>query len=325
MAFSPDQALAKMEEARQRGRLAHAYLVTGAAGAGKQAFAARLAARLLSFPETESLEETVRHQVFVVRPASVSRRIRNEQIHDVQEKLRLSTGGRLKIIVIVDADRMNEQAQNTFLRTLEEPPPDSLILLLSARPETLLTTILSRCIELGLHAPAWQEPEPNSRAGRLLAHLARFGTLEKPGARSALTLARYFASLLAEIKEEMDTRAKKQIKEEKERYQKTTGAGNWLDEREMAIKALASADYLAERSALHSLIVSWFGDALRIKAAASHLDLPSSKQALSQLATNQSQDSLLRRIQAMERLRDLFETNVSEPLAIEVCFLRAFS
>ncbi len=53
--------------------------------------------------------------------------------------------GRTKVVIIDDADRMNVAAANAFLKTLEEPPSDSIIILISSRPDRLLPTIRSRC------------------------------------------------------------------------------------------------------------------------------------------------------------------------------------
>jgi DNA polymerase III subunit delta' len=53
--------------------------------------------------------------------------------------------GQKKVIIVDDADLMNQQAANAFLKTVEEPPPDSLIILVSARPDRLPATIRSRC------------------------------------------------------------------------------------------------------------------------------------------------------------------------------------
>ena len=57
---------------------------------------------------------------------------------------------RRKVAIIPDADRLQTEAANAFLKTLEEPPKDSLLLLLSALPEALPETILSRCIAIPL-------------------------------------------------------------------------------------------------------------------------------------------------------------------------------
>src|SRR3989454_12102747 len=63
---------------------------------------------------------------------------------------RRAAGGRCKVGIIADADRLQPQAANAFLKPLEEPPKDSLLLLLTALPEALPDTIVSRCIAIPL-------------------------------------------------------------------------------------------------------------------------------------------------------------------------------
>ncbi|HVY54595.1 MAG TPA: DNA polymerase III subunit delta' C-terminal domain-containing protein, partial [Thermodesulfobacteriota bacterium] len=73
--------------------------------------------------------------------------IKVDQVRDeIEEKLYLKPfEGRFKIVIVDEAERMNHSAQNAFLKTLEEPPRDSVIILLSSRPGTLLPTLRSRC------------------------------------------------------------------------------------------------------------------------------------------------------------------------------------
>src|SRR6185437_16261140 len=90
-------------------------------------------------------------EIFVAEPESKSRRIVIEQIRELEHALQMrASGGRRKVAIISDADRLQPQAANAFLKTLEEPPKDSLLLLLSALPEVLPDTILSRCIAIPL-------------------------------------------------------------------------------------------------------------------------------------------------------------------------------
>lgn len=72
-----------------------------------------------------------------------------EAVHKIEEVLCLSPNeGRKKIIIIDNADVMNISATNAFLKTLEEPPPNSLIILVSSNPYRLPDTIRSRCINV---------------------------------------------------------------------------------------------------------------------------------------------------------------------------------
>jgi DNA polymerase-3 subunit delta' len=72
--------------------------------------------------------------------------IRIDDIRDLQKKLNyLPFEGKYKVVVIDSAERMNPQAANSFLKTLEEPPRATLIILVTANPHQLLPTIVSRC------------------------------------------------------------------------------------------------------------------------------------------------------------------------------------
>lgn len=83
--------------------------------------------------------------------------------------------GRRKIVILDDADLLRREAANALLKTIEEPPPDSLIILVSSRPEALLPTIRSRCQEIRFAplAPAQVEAAVR-RHRRLPEHDARF-------------------------------------------------------------------------------------------------------------------------------------------------------
>jgi len=326
MAFSPDQAFARLEEACRRQRLAHAYLVSGPPGSGKEGLVCRMIGSLAGIAPPAVPEAAAGMGVHVLRPMSKSRRIRVDQVHDLEATLRLTSSGRMpKFGVVVDADRMNDQSQNAFLKTLEEPPPNCLIFLLTPHPEQLLATIISRCIGLELREGEHQAPEAGSPARDLLDLLAAQGTLARRGVRPALCLARAFADLLARCHKEIEARYEQALAEEKAGFQKTTDASEWANEREAAVVAMVQADYLAARARLHGLLLSWFADAARLKAGSSATDLPEARPALEKLAAADDLAGLVRRLASMERLWDLFRTNVSEALAIEVTFLRAFA
>src|SRR4029453_17600349 len=150
MAFSRTTALEYLRRAHEQNRLAHAYLISGPLGSGKQELAADLASLVNSTPVGDVFSAKAR-EIFVARPESKSRRIVIEQIRDLEHALQMRvTNARRKVAIISDADRLQPQAANAFLKTLEEPPKDSLLLLLSALPEALPDTILSRCIAIPL-------------------------------------------------------------------------------------------------------------------------------------------------------------------------------
>src|SRR5207248_7725603 len=150
MAFSRTTALEYLRRAHEQNRVAHAYLITGPPASGKQLLAADLASLVNGTPVKDVFSAKAR-EIFVARPESKSRRILIEQIREIEHALQMrASNGRRKVAIIPDADRLVTQAANAFLKTLEEPPKDSLLLLLSALPEALPETILSRCIAIPL-------------------------------------------------------------------------------------------------------------------------------------------------------------------------------
>ena len=326
MAFTLDQAAARIRESLDRGRLAHAYLITGPLGAGKEALACRLIGMVHEKPAPAHLDAAIGDGVTVLRPASKSRRIRVDGIEQLENTLHLTAGrNAVKVGILVEADRLMEQAANKFLKTLEEPPAHTLLLLLTAQPERLLPTILSRCIEVPLLGPVRLAPKADSAEAILLKLLVEFGTLEKRGVRPALRIARGFSDLLAARKIAILKHHEDIFDDDVAAIKKTTEGSGWIDEREDAMKAMAEADYIGEREQLIATLLSWFGDAVRLQAGVDHIDLPECRQALLTLAKRATTSELLLRQQSMERLRELLQTNTSEALAIEVCFLRGFA
>src|SRR5437879_10017516 len=150
MAFSRTAAVEYLRRAHQQNRLAHAYLISGPPGSGKQLLAAELAS-LVNGTNANDVFSSKAREIFVAQPESRSRRIVISQIRELEHALQMrASNGRRKVAIIPDADRLQTEAANAFLKTLEEPPKDSLLLLLSALPEALLETILSRCIAITL-------------------------------------------------------------------------------------------------------------------------------------------------------------------------------
>src|SRR6185369_11087493 len=84
-----------------------------------------------------------------VRPESKLRVITIDQMRDLMQTVHLKpTQAAFKVAVIVAADRLNVPAANAFLKTLEEPPANSILILLTTEPQRVLETILSRCLRL---------------------------------------------------------------------------------------------------------------------------------------------------------------------------------
>jgi DNA polymerase-3 subunit delta' len=143
----------------ERDRLAHAYLFTGPPGVGKRLFALELARALLCEARPPGkLEACDRCSACLQAAAGTHPDLfltgRPEESHDlpidtVRELCRglalKSARGRGKVAIVDDADDLNAAAANCFLKTLEEPPPQSVLLLIGTSPDLQLSTIVSRC------------------------------------------------------------------------------------------------------------------------------------------------------------------------------------
>ena len=229
--------------------------------------------------------------------------------------------GRRKVAIIVEADRLQPQAANAFLKTLEEPPGNSLLLLLSALPEALPDTIVSRCISIPLAANG-QKIEIPERAE--LVELLRDAAREKNWSiQQAYRVAQGMQSLLGEIREQIRAQTAKALKDEEARYRNSTD-GAWLDDREDYYKALAESLYIQRRATLVEVLLEFWSDVLRARSKVARCDLSAAKKETAMLADRFSTPEVLRRIQRLEELRDNLGRNIQEALAFEVAFLEVF-
>lgn len=302
MAFSKTQALALLKKASQEQRLGHAYLITGSFHDGMETIAEELAAMVLS---CSLLEVKMHPDVHMVEPESKSRKILTEQMRDLEEALHLKPQqGRYKVAIIHDAERMVASAANAFLKTLEEPPDQTLLLLTTSLPEALLETIRSRCIRLPIYSA--EEPPQGDHEKKVAAFMKTFfGSDATYDVAAAFRLARYFQELLATIRKEATDSAEEEFHLEKQHFGKTT-QGNWEGAREQYFKATAEAAVLAQRSLLIDVVVAHFGKQL---------------QDASRASDQNKIVRLLRALEVVEKLRASLEGGVQEALALETGFL----
>ena len=175
-----DAAWAALNDCRGRGRLPHALLIDGPAGIGRHAFARRIAAALLcarsedgsgdacgtcpacrqfaagSHPDFSHLRLLRKGEsIGSDRLKQDATRIRIDQVRELGHALAMSAGhGGWKVALVDPADLMVPAAANALLKTLEEPTPRTLLLLVAARRGDLLPTIRSRCQRLSLNPPS---------------------------------------------------------------------------------------------------------------------------------------------------------------------------
>ncbi|MCS7008498.1 MAG: hypothetical protein N2035_01065 [Chthoniobacterales bacterium] len=309
MSFLLEDAIERIRKTRAKGRLAHAYLVTAAEESTNEQFIKNFASLLLSTNVDKIQNHPDYHEV---RPESKSRRILIEQIRELEMSLHQTpTLNSTKVAVIFDADRLNEAAANAFLKTLEEPPEQTKILLTSTLPTAILKTILSRCVHLPLRTK-----RRNYSARELAAREIAISLLDPS---SQCTIERIFAAaqrfhnLFTEIREVEEVQAQQILKSERERYRETTDVSQkWFDDLEAKLVAIASAHTLMERSLILDAVTSVFAEELlQVTNYAPHL-------------RQKKRAEILKKIELLRLLRVALERGVHESLAIETYFLEAF-
>jgi len=322
MAFSRKAALSYLRRAHKQNRLAHAYLISGPPGSGKRTVAAELAS-LVNRTDPDKVFSTSAREIFVAEPESKSRRIVIEQIRELEHALQMcAVGGRRKVAIITEADRLQAQAANAFLKTLEEPPSNSLLLLLSALPEVLPDTIVSRCIAIPLAAGDGEVKIPQE--AELVELLRRAAAEDRWEIQHAYRLTQGVQRLLGAIREEIKSQNAEALKREEARYRNSTD-GVWLDEREEYYKALNESFYIQRRAALIEILFEWWSDVLRAGTGLDRRDLPAARKETAAVAKRFTAAEILRRIRCLEELRDHLGRNIQEALAIEVAFLSIFT
>lgn len=141
-------AVAVIERAIARQRLSHSLLLQGDDLDTLVAVALGIADRLLNVPESTAHFPAEQHpDCFALRPAGKMRQISAESTRALIGKVQVSANvSPRKVAIIYEADRMHLTAANVFLKTLEEPPAHTTLLLLTTRPYALLPTIRSRVL-----------------------------------------------------------------------------------------------------------------------------------------------------------------------------------
>jgi len=162
-------ALDGLRKSFEGNRLAHAYLIAGS----PRGNALRLAEELLTVLFGIGRDVHQLADVQWVEPEGKARVIKADAVRGLIKRINeTSYEGGWKAGVLIAADRMNTSSQNALLKTLEEPPPRSLLLLLSAAPQEILPTLVSRCQQIrleqigsGLLEELWREPLLEMLAG----------------------------------------------------------------------------------------------------------------------------------------------------------------
>ncbi|GAB4281237.1 MAG: DNA polymerase III subunit delta' [Coriobacteriia bacterium] len=145
-------AISLLRQAAESGVVSHAYLFVGPSGAGKKTAARAFACAVMCDDDgcgacdaCRRIRRGAHPDVRVVEPQGAATYL-VDQVRDLVHDIGMTPAeGPKKIYIVCRADAFNQQSANALLKTLEEPPEDTVLILLAPRPESVLPTIASRC------------------------------------------------------------------------------------------------------------------------------------------------------------------------------------
>lgn len=266
----------------RRRRVASSYLFCGEAGIGKKTAAVNFAKALNCLgrgegdaepgpqshdacdacPSCTKIDAGVHPDFLAVAPEE--RIIRIEEIRVVEEALSYKPfEGRRKVVVIDEAETMNISAANAFLKTLEEPPADSVIILVTSKPGALPDTIRSRCSRVNFY------PLPHESCRQVLEDRYQGQDLDLA---VALSMGRPGAAHTSDLREERDwflDHFRNMLKAGKDGWTSREDMERWFDQALIFLRDLAAfkiagpariinldiKDYLSELSKSNDLKV----------------------------------------------------------------------
>jgi DNA polymerase-3 subunit delta' len=312
--YGHHRQISMLQRSIAQGRVGHAYLFGGLAGIGKKTLA-------LAFAQTLNCERSgetkdacgqcppCRKMLSGSHPdvlqVSTERQfLRIDDVREIQNQMTFRPlDGRLRIVIIDDADKMNEQAANALLKTLEEPTSSNILILISARPYWLPQTILSRCRHL--------------RFNPLSAGLVEKYLVE----RAQMTGEQ--ASLLANLSGGSIAKALDLNNEEMTVYREEFTARLAATTRTDPMSLIALASFLGQdkndiRQGLE-MLKSIFRDALVYKETGSVQMVANSDclGLIASLAGRLGGDDMLQNIARVDRSMETLEMNVNKSLTLE--------
>lgn len=336
-AFPQQQPIVKLlQRSLDRGRLAHGYLFTGG-GLEVPARMARTLAKTLNClhppatgaqglavdccdtcPACRKIDEDNHPDVQWVRPESKSRVITIDQMRDMMQTIHLKPmEARYKVALIAGADRLNAQAANAFLKTLEEPPAQSVIILITTEPQRLLETLLSRCLRLSFGG------EDSAQTGEPAAWLQELCQAAAEGSATLLHRYRLLGILQGQLLRQRQAIEKNLgglSPSEKYPDAETSQKEKWEEE----LTAAVEAEYRRQRVELFRALLLWFRDVWlqTLGLAANRYAFPGLSSATVSVARHLTPETAGENLRVIEKTRRLLETNVQEALALEVGLLK---
>lgn len=319
-----------------RGRLGHAYLFLGDDLGVLEDAATRLAQTLNCLQPLARGENGVplepcghcnncgritRHNhpdVLWVRPEMKSRVIGADQTREVIRTLGLHAAeAPHKVAIFAGADRMNVNAANAFLKTLEEPPAGSVIILLCTDPDRLLETIISRCLRLSFASGVVRMDD------EVASWVGQFAELARPQSPPLFGRYQLLGSLLTALgatKDRIEETLTAQSPLQKYPDAEAQQQERWEEE----LKAAIEAEYRRRRGEFAAGLQAWLRDVwLGTLGPTGELAfLPGLREATAAVAGRLKANEARENLESWEKTQRMLHTNAQEALVLEVGLLR---
>lgn len=341
MAFTdfPDQKdiVNLLQRSLERGRLAHGYLFAGTSIRELESVAATLAKTLNcqappkrttaglpldccdKCPICHAIDTDSHPDINWVRPESKSRVITIDQVRSLLQTVHLKpTQATWKVAVIVAADRLNQQAANAFLKTLEEPPKNSILILLSTEPQRILETILSRCLRLNFAGESSLHREPAFQ--QWITVFSQLASTEQSTLLGRYRLLSHLLDRLNQLKEQTtETLSKRSPLETAQELESRV-----REKLEDELAASIESEYRRQRADLLAGLQWWLRDVWlqTINVQTGRVTFPQLAPSVQQVAKRIDSTMAMDNLQVIERLQRQLATNVQEALALEVGVLQ---
>lgn len=302
------------------GRLAHAYVIVGSPRGNALQFAEALL-KLLFCEAAEKpcnacsgcrrIDSHKHSDTLWIEPQSTARQIKADEVRGLVHRMtQTSFEGGWKAGVLVSADCMNTNSANVLLKTLEEPPKKTVLLLLTDSPQSLLPTIVSRCQKIvlsdgkaGVLEELWRAPLMD------LLH-----ELPPNGGLAAARLAGKLKGLLDTVKAAIADAVEEEL----------GGNDEALDESKLKdiLAARTNARLKEVQGEVFRVMLDWYRDILMLvsRVDAEHLIFSKDWNALSEQATQHTQPSALQAIQVVEGMARRLDRNIPDTQIFDEAF-----
>lgn len=301
-----ERAIADIQGVIDAGRLPHALLVVGAPRGNGAAFVEHLLQRLFRLPTPDATRRHV--DIHWLEPESKSRTFLISKEKDVirpelQFIAQTSYEGGWKALVFLFADCLAEPAQNVLLKTLEEPPTNSLIVMVTSKPANLLPTIRSRMQLVDVDDDALPDAP-------WLAPL--LDLLRNPPPLHYTEILAYADALAAPLR---DLKGQAEA-EETDAAAADAAAQGREDIDKKVIEARVATRVKEMRENWFRVLQLWQADVLAVISGAEPRNFPADAEAIADIAARTTQPAVLASIRAIERARDLLDHNMREAVVL---------